>query len=221
LIHNWPGKSQNATNEKVPSQVAYGSFAEGRTYEWGNRIPPRAERQVWTKLQLDEGQKREELKMLLALLSGNLENMSIGGSGEDDDNPPLYPGKQPQDVVADFLTGVNEHVVQTLIKQFSHRLLSTLQIEIVITVPAVWSDRAKDLTFQAVGKAGLGEFKYSTSMIAEPEAAAIYTLKSLKGGASGDDIQVGDHFVLCDAGGGTVVSEFSRDKKPKANTNSH
>ncbi|KAG0637899.1 hypothetical protein HOY80DRAFT_907084 [Tuber brumale] len=204
LIHNWPGKAQNATNEKVPSQVAYGSFAEGRTFEWGNRIPPRAERQVWTKLQLDEGQRREELKMLLALLSGNLENMSIGGSGEDDDNPPLYPGKQPQDVVADFLTGVNEHVVQTLIKQFSHRLLCTLQIEIVITVPAVWSDRAKDLTFQAVGKAGLGEFKYTTSMIAEPEAAAIYTLKSLKGGASGDDIQVGDHFVLCDAGGGTV-----------------
>jgi len=159
--------------------------------------------------------------MLLALLSGNLENMSIGGSGEDDDNPPLYPGKQPQDVVADFLTGVNEHVVQTLIKQFSHRLLSTLQIEIVITVPAVWSDRAKDLTFQAVGKAGLGEFKYSTSMIAEPEAAAIYTLKSLKGGASGDDIKVGDHFVLCDAGGGTVVSELGRDGKPKASTNSH
>ncbi|RPA89023.1 actin-like ATPase domain-containing protein [Choiromyces venosus 120613-1] len=204
LIHNWPGKSQNATNEKVPSQVAYGSFPEGRTYEWGNRIPQRATRQVWTKLQLDEGQKREELKMLLALLSGNMENMSIGGSSGDDDNPPLYPGKQPQDVVADFLTGVSQHVVQTLVNQFSHRLLSTLQIEIVITVPAVWSDRAKDLTFRAVSKAGLGEFKYTTSMIAEPEAAAIYTLKILKGGASGDDIKVGDHFVLCDAGGGTV-----------------
>jgi hypothetical protein len=106
------------------------------------------ERQVWTKLQLEEGQKREELKMVLALLSENMEGLSLAGRSSDD-NSPLYPGEQPQDVVADFLTGVSEHVVQTLIQEFSHRLLSTIQIKIVITVPAVWSDRAKALTFHA------------------------------------------------------------------------
>jgi len=43
-------------------------------------------------------------------------------------------------------------------------------------------------------------------MVTEPEAAAIYVLKTMKESAHGQDIAPGDCFVLCDAGGGTVVS---------------
>ena len=47
-------------------------------------------------------------------------------------------------------------------------------IEYILTVPAVWSDKAKSDTLQCASKAGFG----STSkirLITEPEAAAIYT----------------------------------------------
>src|SRR3954462_5521354 len=41
-------------------------------------------------------------------------------------------------------------------------------------------------------------------MVTEPEAAAIYTLKGMLEGYNKAEINVGDVFVLCDAGGGTV-----------------
>jgi hypothetical protein len=41
-------------------------------------------------------------------------------------------------------------------------------------------------------------------MVTEPEAAAVYTLKYMSQGVNKDQISVGDNFVLCDAGGGTV-----------------
>jgi len=41
-------------------------------------------------------------------------------------------------------------------------------------------------------------------MVTEPEAAALYTLKSLKLQDEEEPIVPGDCFVLCDAGGGTV-----------------
>lgn len=41
-------------------------------------------------------------------------------------------------------------------------------------------------------------------MIAEPEAAALYTLKSMVGSVSQSEIQQGDCFIVTDCGGGTV-----------------
>ncbi|KAI9764517.1 MAG: hypothetical protein M1839_005887 [Geoglossum umbratile] len=207
LIVDWPGQyGHNAVNEKVPSQIAYGKFDDSE-YEWGtwgNLIPPSSPRQYWTKLQLDQKNKRpRELQMLLALLSNDFRGLDINES-DDDDGPPAYPGKDAMDIVADFLTGVKGHVFKHLEQEYGPTLFKSLQLDIVLTVPAVWSDKAKDLTFQAVTKAGFVGDKERIKMITEPEAAATYTLKALKSGAGGDEIKPGDHFVLCDAGGGTV-----------------
>lgn len=43
-----------------------------------------------------------------------------------------------------------------------------------------------------------------TITIAEPEAAALYTLLSMKGSTQISQLAVGDGFVVCDMGGGTV-----------------
>lgn len=37
-------------------------------------------------------------------------------------------------------------------------------------------------------------------MISEPEAAAVYTLKAIQP----NHLNIGDNFIVCDAGGGTV-----------------
>ncbi len=56
-----------------------------------------------------------------------------------------------------------------------------------ITLPAIWSDEAKDATLKAAKRAGFGNRPYDEVFtIAEPEAAAIATLKRYSG--SGSDV---------------------------------
>jgi molecular chaperone DnaK (HSP70) len=69
----------------------------------------------------------------------------------------------------------------------------------IITVPAIWSDMAKNLTRKAASRAGFPDDKIT--LITEPEAAALYcATNSLE-----VDLYDGDRFLVCDAGGGTVV----------------
>ncbi|KAF3905023.1 hypothetical protein AA313_de0204483 [Arthrobotrys entomopaga] len=66
--------------------------------------------------------------------------------------------------------------------------------QLVVTVPAVWSERAKNLTLSAVRRAAFDADKIS--LVAEPEAAAIYTLKGIREGPNCDQIQLGDVFTV-------------------------
>lgn len=205
VVHDWPGHhGQLGTKEKVPSEISYSASPSGKVL-WGSLIPPQAQRQVWTKLELDEQKRGDELKMLLELLTGigNLDLTRFADRG----GPPAYPGKDPVDIVADYLSHVKGQLIKNLEKTYEGVYLS-MPIDLVITVPAVWSDRAKDRTFRAVAKAGFDEKSFpnlrETIMVTEPEAAAIYVLKTMKGGKQGEDVAIGDCFVLCDAGGGTV-----------------
>ncbi|KUJ23235.1 uncharacterized protein LY89DRAFT_574266 [Mollisia scopiformis] len=217
LIQSWPGLASMANTEKVPSRIAYG-LPPNSTILWGNLIKPNTKAKVYVmmKLRLDERlNKSNQLRRLLELLS--IDGLGFNDSDEDEDGPPEYPGKEPVDVVADYLTEIRKHVFSDLAKIYGSTL-STLNKELVITVPAVWSEHAKDLTVKAVAKAKFDVSKIS--LVTEPEAAAIYTLKDMKEGAGKDQIQitpsipsnnisklrlqVGDSFVLSDAGGGTV-----------------
>ncbi|KAF8541822.1 hypothetical protein BDD12DRAFT_803390 [Trichophaea hybrida] len=205
LIHNWPGTGSNATKEKVPSQIAYGNFDDDETELWGDLIPPNVPRQTWLKLRLDEPKPRLCIHQMWGVLSG-MDSLEIADNNDSDseDNPPSYPGKQPVDMISDYLKAVNTHVVTVLTAQYTDAILKTMDFEVVVTVPAVWSDKAKALTLKAVKEAGFGPYEFHVSMVTEPEAAATWALKALKAEAGKNDIKVGDNFVLCDAGGGTV-----------------
>ena len=88
-------------------------------------------------------------------------------------------------------------------------ILKTTPIEYIITVPAVWSDTAQAKTRTCAFNAGMGK---DLQIISEPEAAAIYALHAM----DPHSIEVGDTFVLCDAGGGTVdlISYTVSELKP-------
>lgn len=78
-------------------------------------------------------------------------------------------------------------------------------VDFVLTVPAVWSDKARQMTLEAAVRAGLGvaEAGHATGLlrlITEPEGAAEYALRSMQPGM----LKIGECFVVCDAGGGTV-----------------
>ncbi|KAL1598992.1 hypothetical protein SLS60_008138 [Paraconiothyrium brasiliense] len=174
----------------VPSEIAY--LPDG--IKWGGLILPHVQRNMWTKLELDAPRQgeAEAIRQELALVT------VMGGSTQ----------KKPVEIVADYLSHIKDHLIKNLDNQYGPKLWRTLPITLVITVPAVWSDSAKHKTLEAVFKAGFNTTYFPhlrhTVTTTEPEAAAIYTIKSLRGTAQDAQLRVGDGFVVCDMGGGTV-----------------
>lgn len=112
--------------------------------------------------------------------------------------PPAY-GHSPEELVKDYLTALRCHAERILRHKLPQSALASTPVEFVITTPAVWSDRAQASTRRCTEQAGMGTGS-SLHIITEPEAAAMYSLDAM----DPHNIEVGDTFVLCDAGGGTV-----------------
>ena len=60
-------------------------------------------------------------------------------------------------------------------------------VDFVLTVPAVWSDKARQMTLEAAVRAGLGVVEAGHAsgllrLITEPEGAAEYALRSMQPG---------------------------------------
>ena len=146
---------------------------------------------MWTKLLLEGTQSGESVKNQKELAS------IIEGSG-----------KTPVEIAADFLHQLKDHLITNLDQKYGEMLWRTLPITFVITVPVVWSDTAKDCTLQAFQKAGFNsqEFPLLREQIltTKPKAAAIFTIKTMRGTAQDHELAVGDGFTVCDMGGGTV-----------------
>ena len=112
---------------------------------------------------------------------------------------PVTKDVSAEHMVTDYLTALRKHAEQILRYKLPASALVATPIEFVITVPAVWSDAAQAKTRACAEKAGMG-LGSALHIISEPEAAAMYALDTM----DPHDIQVGDTFVLVDAGGGTV-----------------
>lgn len=123
---------------------------------------------MWTKLQLDPVNKGELVKIVREV-STSTENTN----------------KLPVEIIADFLSQIKAHLIKNLDQKYGKVLWRGLAITLVVTVPAVWTDVAKARTLEAVAKAGFNtpEFPQLKNIImtTEPEAAAIYTMKILRG----------------------------------------
>lgn len=89
--------------------------------------------------------------------------------------------------------------METLERNFGKEFLDATPVDIILAVPAVWSDAAKALTMQAAIAAGLGT-RQSIQLISEPDAAAVCTLKDIQP----NHLRVNDTFIVADCGGGTV-----------------
>ncbi|KAI8935100.1 hypothetical protein NX059_007695 [Plenodomus lindquistii] len=188
IVHDWPSIGvRNVTKEKVPSEVTY----QDSGILWGSLIPADVSRHMWTKLQLDSKQGGEAAKI----------TREIATSSQNSD-------KQPDDIITDYLTQVKAHLLTNLDHKYGKALWKTMPITLVVTVPAVWSDLAKSRTLAAVDNAGFNSLEFSsqitTVLTTEPEAAAIHTIRTLRGTTQDTNFAVGDGFIVCDMGGGTV-----------------
>ncbi|KAK3842611.1 MAG: hypothetical protein J3R72DRAFT_442725 [Linnemannia gamsii] len=104
--------------------------------------------------------------------------------------------------VTDYLKKLHGYVMMELMKG-SLKSFEPSQFQYCLTVPAMWSDAAKNTMRQAAIGAGLiqeGDPPNRLSLISEPEAAAMYCERKV------DHFQLKDkdRFMICDAGGGTV-----------------
>lgn len=188
VIKDWPSRhTKIGTREKVPSEIAY--LPDG--VQWGSLIAPNVQRHMWTKLELNSTPVGEAARIF--------EELSLS-------NPGVH--RNAVEIVADYLARVKDHLIKNLDEQYGQELWRTLPITLVVTVPAVWTDAAKDRTLQAVRRAGFSEAVFPklkrTVLTTEPEATAIYTMNSLRGSVQHDKLAIGDGYIVCYMGGGTV-----------------
>ncbi|KAJ5787881.1 hypothetical protein N7457_002871 [Penicillium paradoxum] len=180
LIQTWPGGG-NLTSQKVPTLCTY----KDRRMKWGYQAdlsshPIKQSQAIQGfKLLLDESQKFR--------YKPAIESQAI----IQDMN------KTPINVAGDYLEKLVTHARDILARRFG-TALQTMDMEYILTVPAVWSDKGKDSTLQAAYWAGIPNS--SIRLLSEPEAAAVCAIRTIQPNA----IAEGDCLIVCDAGGGTV-----------------
>lgn len=124
----------NYAEPKVPSVISY-SPSRGHYSNWGDSVDPQALKMSWTKLQLDEQSRSQELEWILDALQNM--KISMESLGQKKRMPP-YPANSPVDVVSDYLMKIREVVVKFLRGKYG-AVFDNLPKELVVTIPAVSS----------------------------------------------------------------------------------
>lgn len=102
-----------------------------------------------------------------------------------------------EEVCEDFLHELYIYLTTKLRGEMTPSTYDTIPMECWITLPAIWSDEAKDATLNAARKAGFGSRPDDAIFtIAEPEAAAIATLKKYSGINAFNQIRVCIHLKI-------------------------
>jgi hypothetical protein len=156
---------------------------ESGSYVWGFEIEEDVKRQMWFKLRLSPNMRIAvpELTQIL------------------DDPRTALPLYDTTNVVTQYLKALRLHTEQILQRELQVKW-SDMPIEYVITVPSPWIDNPPEgLLCACAEHAGMGS-ALDLHVLSEPEAAAVYSFHRLHL----HDLNVGDGFTLCDAGGGTV-----------------
>ncbi len=125
-MSEWPGaEGQNVV--KAPTVVKY---TDGSGFKWGYELDQTLQEKI------------EGIKLLL-----------------DPEQPtPLYApavntqaelaklGKPAHEVATDYIRAIYNHAMKKIESKYLNGFISTLEKQFVLSVPAVWSDKAKDLT---------------------------------------------------------------------------
>ncbi|KAL5343827.1 hypothetical protein BJX70DRAFT_971 [Aspergillus crustosus] len=198
LITAWPGTGRE--EGKAPTELLYD---EGKTF-WGYGIPGGADTVRGFKLLLlkDEDLTQDVKASEFFLRARRMLRDT---------------GKTAVGLIADYLTPLWRHTLETINKALGDFVVDGLQFHVVITVPAIWKPYARQAMEDAAKRAGILKKRKAgettLSFVPEPEAAALSTLCE-----RGRRIKKGDVFVICDAGGGTVdlISYEIKDTNPIA-----
>ncbi|KAG6007349.1 hypothetical protein E4U21_006053 [Claviceps maximensis] len=93
-------------------------------WQWGFQIPDNAKRYRFFKLKLDEPET------------------------------PNADGETPLQLTRIYLSCLHDHFIHVLEKKLSASVVQTTPMDFIVTVPAIWSNTAKQATEQAAAMAG-------------------------------------------------------------------
>jgi molecular chaperone DnaK (HSP70) len=187
LVQRWPDAS-GAYAEKIPTILSYDSA--GVVERWGASV--RAEDKIKVRY--------FKLGLQPDAYAGSPAGLRDGFLTEFGwHNVNL--NKSPLDIATDYLTEIQRHIHDEYFPSIYPTVwLKNQSFDYVITVPAIWTEKAKALTRQAAVRAGIPDA--SLVFTTEPEAAALYCATL----CTSVDLGTGDRFLVCDVGGGTVVN---------------
>ncbi|KAF8453361.1 hypothetical protein BGX38DRAFT_1249757 [Terfezia claveryi] len=182
IINDWPNPHGVLANQdKVPSAIAYDQ--EGNVSKWGYKVGINDTNYFrWIKIMLDPSNKYFNETPHIKEMVTRMNAMRLSA----------------EDVVTAYLACLWKYTIEHLKRKKGGDFEELYTLKVVLTVPAVWSPLAKDRTLRAAKRAGM---PVGSQLVTEPEAAALALLKQK---SDENTVKVGDGFVVCDAGGGTV-----------------
>lgn len=165
-------------------------YSEDGKMTWGFACDTVRNKFQWFKLEQDPKYKTEQLEQ--ALPAGTLRPQSE---------------QQAKDLITQYLELLRIHVEKSVKDHLDtggkrqSALLRDVRWEYIITVPAMWPESAQNITEKCAKEAGMAH-SLPVKIIPEPEAAGIYALARM---CEELELEIGDTFVICDAGGGWVL----------------
>ncbi|KAI8391423.1 uncharacterized protein BYT42DRAFT_556812 [Radiomyces spectabilis] len=176
----WPKQIQHSYS-KTPTEIMYDRNTHKVTY-WGNAA------RTSVRKTNDKHHHFRQFKLYYdEVMSEHLK--------------PLPEGFDHMKLSADFLRKLHDHAAYEISKAFGS--FPPERYRYCLTVPAIWSDKAKSEMREVAKLAGLineDDHPDRLMLISEPEAAALYCENHCQTFNMND----GDEFIICDAGGGTV-----------------
>lgn len=119
---------------KVPTLILYDEN-DPTKFKWGGQVSWRDPAVRGVKLLLDPGQERPTYLPM--------------SSFKKDQNALSKNSKDPVDVAADYIGAIYNHALSVIKSAGIEKYFKWCDKEFVLSVPAVWSDKAKDLTLKA------------------------------------------------------------------------
>ena len=109
-----------------------------------------------------------------------------------------------ENIITNILKQISQHAF-TQIKKANDNSIKFEEIKWVVTIPAIWEEKSKEIMIRSSKKAGLINRNTDLSLFLalEPEVAAIYYNSEM---SSFKDIHIseGKPYIICDIGAGTV-----------------
>ncbi|KAF7532041.1 hypothetical protein G7054_g8324 [Neopestalotiopsis clavispora] len=189
VVHDWGIGTRTAN--KAPTVLYYDNHGSTGSFKWGFQAQKEFRKghkvHEWFKLGLCY--EDENGRATTSNLNKRFASLTA--------LPPLDKVDDYERLVVDYLKSIKYHMDEQLAEVDSQ--VPALQRTYVITAPSFWYYKEQNRIRSCAVKAGLGRSD-QLQLISDPEAAAIWALErttKLK-------LKVGDTFVVCDAGGGTV-----------------
>lgn len=132
-IVNWPG-TPGQTVPKTPTLIDYTAPSAGKPFSWGSKVNPISKGKLQgIKLLLDPEQ---DVPLYVPAMNTKKELQKLG--------------KPAIDVTTNYLKALYEYALGVIHDSYTRDYVDMKQKKFVLTVPAVWSDKAKDLTLKVV-----------------------------------------------------------------------